>query len=427
MLNEYIKKVTERIKAGKKVYLAPAAMETVIIAKMLRREYGVSPSGFCDNDVKKQGKCLNSLSDMKIFSFDEVLRDEDTEFLVVSPHHSAAIIGNLVFDRGVQSQRIINYHPIEKKKTCALFAQNWIIEDRGFVCCCIEEYKPRFDNCNLDPKAGLAYLDETRKGLINGTISLPEGCQTCFNNKENYIYCSRRLNSFDFSFRGWCNYKCEYCSSNRPDKKGYNDRFSLEEYLIELENRDMVNDIFSVLYAVGESCLNEKRFGLYQYCGEKHYFLDVFSNCSVFDESLFSLAHRSPVIVRSSFDAGTPETYERIKGVTCFDKAIDNVRRYLEAPYLGVNLKYLFMPGINDNEKDIDRFAQLCAELNVDFVTPVFSFLDHAFDDSEYTQKMFHYLVQKLADYNIFTAKVDTLYSEDYHKLYEKSFYTEIY
>ena len=72
----------------------------------------------------------------------------------------------------------------------------------------------------------------------------------------------------------------------------------------------MVNDIFSVLFATGEPTLNEKRFSLYQHCGEKGYYLDIFFNCSVFDQALFDLAHESPVIVRKSFDAGTPEMDE---------------------------------------------------------------------------------------------------------------------
>jgi sulfatase maturation enzyme AslB (radical SAM superfamily) len=397
-------------------------METVIVAKILAREYSVVPTGFCDNDVRKQGKHLNSIPNLKMFSFDEALKDEKAEFLVISPHHSAAIIGTMVFEHKVASERIINFHPIERRKTCALFAQNWIIEDQAFVCCCIEEYKPRFDNQKLDPQKGITYLNKTRLGLINGDIPMPEGCMNCFNNKDSYIYASRRLNSFDFSFRGWCNYKCEYCSSNQPDLKGYNDKFSLEQYLIELEKQDMLNDIFSVLFAVGESCLNEKRFPLYDYCKERQYFLDVFTNCSVFDKSLFEVAQSSPVIIRKSFDAGTAETYARIKGVNCFPKMLENVRQYLTAPYLALNPKYLFVPGINDNEEDVNKFVQICAELRVDFVTPVFSFLDSQYFDSSHAKRMFKLLVDELAANGIFTANVDTLYSENYHKQYSESF-----
>lgn len=422
MLEKYLKTVADKLKNNIKVYLCPSAMETVLIAKMLQDKYSVSPTGFCDNDVRKQGKYLNSLPDLKIVSFEEALRDEDAQFLVVSPHHSAEIIGSLVFERNVSEDRIINFHPIERKKTCALFAQNWIIEDRHFVCCCIEEYKPKFNHMGFDPQKGIEHLDITRKGLIEGSIPLPEGCRNCFNHKESYIYTSRKLNSFDFSFRGWCNYKCEYCSSNKPDINGYNDRFSLEPYLTELEKLDMVNDIFSVLFAVGESCLNEKRFPLYDYCGEKQYFMDVFSNCSVFDQSLFELAHRSPVIIRKSFDAGTPETYEKIKGVNCFLKMLENIKHYQQAPYLALNPKYLFVPGINDNETDVKSFVQICRELKVDFVTPVFSFIDSGYFDSDHAKKMFKLLVDELAESNIFTANVDTLYSENYHKTYSESF-----
>lgn len=421
MLGNYIKLVADKLKRGIKVYLCPACMETIIFSKMLQREYSVYPSGLCDNDVRKQGRYLNSIPEIKILSFDEALKD-DAEFLIISPHHSNAIMGNLVAERGVPAEKIINYQPLEKKKTCSLMAQNWIIEDRHFVCCCIEEYKPRFDHQHFDPAKGVASLDETRKKLVDGIDPMPEGCQTCFSNKECYIFKSRKLNSFDFSFRGWCNYKCEYCSSNKPDLKGYNDQFSLEQYLVELEKRDMINDIFSVLFAVGESCLNEKRFSLYDYCGEKQYFLDVFTNCSVFDKSLFELAHKSPVIVRKSFDAGTAETYAKIKGVNCYEKMLENVRNYLQAPYLAVNPKYLFVPGINDNETDVRNFVQMCVDLKIDFVTPVFSFLDSQYFDSEHAKKMFKLLVDELAANNIFTANVDTLYSESYHKTYSESF-----
>lgn len=184
----------------------------------------------------------------------------------------------------------------------------------------------------------------------------------------------------------------------------------------------MLNDIFSVLFAVGESCLNEKRFPLYDYCKERQYFLDVFTNCSVFDKSLFEVAQSSPVIIRKSFDAGTAETYARIKGVNCFPKMLENVRQYLTAPYLALNPKYLFVPGINDNEEDVNKFVQICAELRVDFVTPVFSFLDSQYFDSSHAKRMFKLLVDELAANGIFTANVDTLYSENYHKQYSESF-----
>ncbi len=420
MLGSYLEIAANKLKNGVKVYLGPACMETALIAKMLRKQYAVLPVGFCDNDSRKQGKYLKSLPELKMVSFDEALADEHSEFLIVSPHHSAEIIGDLVLERGVPETRILNFHPVERVKTCALFAQNWIIRENNFYCCCMKN-APLFHHEN-HPEKSVEYLDKTRKGFIDGSIPLPTICTTCFHNKNCYIYTSRRLNSFNFSFRGWCNYKCAYCSASRPDRKQYNDKFSLVEYLIELEKRDMVNDIFSVLFAVGEPCLNEKRFPLYDLCEEKKYFLDVFSNCSVFDQSLCELAQASPVIIRKSFDAGTRQTYAKIKGVDCWEKMLKNIASYLKAPYLALNPKYLFMPGINDNETDIKNFVRLCADWNVDFVTPVFSILDNQYSDSNHAKKMFKLLVDELLEHNIFTANVDTLYSESYHKLYAASF-----
>lgn len=422
MLKKYIESVANKLKNGIKVYLCPACMETVLVAKILKREYAMAPSGFCDNDVKKQGKYLNSLPDIKIISFEEALKDQRSEFFIVSPHHSVAIIGGLVIGQGVAKERILNYSDIEMRHTCAWFAQNWIIHEKSFVCCCLAGKQPQFSNQDKDPQKGIEYLNATRNGLIDGSIPLPEICKNCYNCKDCYIYVSRKLNSFNFSFLGWCNYKCEYCSAHQPALKNYDDRFSLVPYLAELEKREMVNDIFSVLFAVGEPTLNEKRFSLYEHCQEKQYFLDVFSNCSVFDKKLFELAHNSPVIIRKSFDAGTAATYQKIKGVDCYKKMLENVREYLQSPYVGLNPKYLFVPGINDNEKDVISFVQMCKELNVDFVTPVFSILDDKFSGSEHTKRMFKLLVDELSKNGIFTANVDTLYSEKYHKIYTESF-----
>ena len=421
MLDQYLETAARRLNEGIKVYLCPASQETVIAAKMLKKRFSVLPSGFCDNDARKQDRYLNSLPELKIVSFDKALEHETAEFLVISPHHSAEIIGNLVFERGISQERILNYHPIERRKTCALFAQNWIIEDADFVCCCVEP-RPKIIHDSPEPQKRVELLTQTRNGLIDGTIPLPTACVNCFHNRESYIYTSRKLNSFDFSFRGWCNYKCEYCSAHHPNRKNYNDRFALEQYLEELEKRDSLNDIVSVLYAVGESTLNEKRFGLYDYCREKGYFLDVFTNCSVFDKALFELAQEDPVIIRTSFDAGTPETYAKIKGVDCWQKMLENVKHYLQAPFLVLNPKYLFVPGINDNEVDVTNFVKVCVDLSVDFVTPVFSFLDDRYVNSNHAREMFKLLVDELASNNIFTANVDTLYSEDYHKAYEESF-----
>lgn len=113
---------------------------------------------------------------------------------------------------------------------------------------------------------------------------------------------------------------------------------------------------------------------------------------------------------------------KKIKGVDCYEKVIDNAKHYMSSPFLGMNPKYLFVPGVNDNEQDIENFANLCSELQVDFVTPVFSILDDDYSDSKHAQQMFSLLVHKLTDNNIFTANVDTLYSENYHNLYTSSF-----
>lgn len=421
ILEEYLTIINRKIKAGIQVFLCPACMETVIVAKMLINEYHIKPTGFCDNDIRKKGKNINSIVGLKILSFDDAVKEKEAVFFVVSPHNSAEIIGKLVNELNVSKERIINYQPVEKREICHLICQDFFISNKVFSFCCMKNH-PTYNHNLLSLNETISSLYNLRNNIINYVEPIPDNCSNCYNTKSRYIYKSRKLTSVNFSFVGWCNYKCQYCSAHRPELKNYKSGFVLEEYLIEMEKRGMLNDIFSVLYAVGEPTLNEKRFSLYEYCGERKYFMDVFSNCSVFDQSLFDLAHKSPVIIRKSFDAGTPETYAKIKGVNCYYKMLDNVRCYLEAPFLALNPKYLFVPGVNDNETDINGFVKMCEQMKVDFVTPVFSIMGDEFEQSEHAQKMFKLLVDELAKRNIFTAGIDNLFDKTENNLYTKSF-----
>ena len=78
----------------------------------------------------------------------------------------------------------------------------------------------------------------------------------------------------------------------------------------------------------------------------------------------------------TSLDAGTRETFKKIKQVDSFERVLENLRKY---PLKNTNflLKYIFLEGVNDNEADIDGFYEiakdiggiimLCANLNTPY------------------------------------------------------------
>ena len=60
----------------------------------------------------------------------------------------------------------------------------------------------------------------------------------------------------------------------------------------------------------------------------------------------------------TSLDAGTPETFKKIKQRDMFCKVLDNLSKY-PVNKTNLNLKYIFLEGVNDNETDIDGFCEI--------------------------------------------------------------------
>lgn len=75
--------------------------------------------------------------------------------------------------------------------------------------------------------------------------------------------------------------------------------------------------------------------------------------------------------IQISVDAGKPKTYEKIKRVKgCFNKVWNNLKNYIKAsehdkrfPYK-VIIKFIIIPGINDNVEEIKAFISKCLSIN---------------------------------------------------------------
>ena len=83
------------------------------------------------------------------------------------------------------------------------------------------------------------------------------------------------------------------------------------------------------------------------------------SNLSVYREKLGELMETGRIKkLITSIDAGTRETFKKIKKNDKFDSVVENMRKYpLDKTIF--YLKYLFLPGYNDNEKDVDGFYEI--------------------------------------------------------------------
>ena len=80
------------------------------------------------------------------------------------------------------------------------------------------------------------------------------------------------------------------------------------------------------------------------------------SNCFLFDKDIGEILHDNPgAFYNTSIDCGTAETWKKIKQVDNFEKVVSNLHQYAACCHdvaTQLTLKYIVLPGINDNEKD---------------------------------------------------------------------------
>lgn len=98
-----------------------------------------------------------------------------------------------------------------------------------------------------------------------------------------------------------------------------------------------------------------------------------YTNAMKYDEDIAQNLHDNPgSAINLSIDSGTPETWYKVKGVNNFNKVLDNLNKYFEASSAKGNqitLKYIILPGINDNRKDFEGVIEIMKSLKVKHLT----------------------------------------------------------
>lgn len=90
-----------------------------------------------------------------------------------------------------------------------------------------------------------------------------------------------------------------------------------------------------------------------------------YTNGFIFDEKIAKNLSKNPKSsINLSIDAGTSVTWERVKGVDNFSTVISNLEKYCDESLPGqITLKYIILPGINDNIEDFISVVDIMKKL----------------------------------------------------------------
>ncbi len=230
-------------------------------------------------------------------------------------------------------------------------------------------YKQNYNGELIDYDDFLISRNKFRERFINDTI--PKRCRTCGSLRENDWSDDFKLSYICLAHRSKCSCRCFYCYFEE-NKQHWNER---EVYNILPAFRGVLNTFplassFSV-NLVGGECSEypeEELNGIVSETIKHNGFLNFTTSGLFYSEKIEEALRFGKGDISVSPDSGFSSTYEKIKRVNCFDRVWDNIRKYSEASITTgtnypVRIKYIIIPGINDNKTEFRAFAEKCMSL----------------------------------------------------------------
>lgn len=172
----------------------------------------------------------------------------------------------------------------------------------------------------------------------------------------------------------YCNSSCTYCPAIRDDDlKVTNQHYNVLPALKDLMNKKLLKKNAYVSIAGGEATIYPEfedllhsllDYGIKDIC--------ISTSGIKYSEAIERGINMGRAKILVSLDAGTKETHKKLKQIDSFDSVIDNLRNYSNAQKkykYQVSTKYIIVPGINDNKKEIFSWLLLNKELEIKHVS----------------------------------------------------------
>lgn len=377
---------------------------------------------FIDKDPNKQGKLFLG---KRVLSVEEGLSMYPQAKIYISLMHKKEVYGEIFEDlsnRGVSHDRLINC-----RRTCD-YLERFLVcgyhegafggkagSDHGthsLKPCCSDYGKNQVDSVIIRDDLESAFTEylSMRNKLIENLRSNTECCCSgC-----PMIYYSDRPIIEEFSYiiyneLGRCNCKCYYCNFEERLGRDVSADVDIVE-LYRLVKQFGYNDQEGIIELCnGEITIHPDKSRIYE--GLENTNVMFLTNGIVYDEEIRKRMMNGTAILNVSIDSGTSETFKKIKGIDAFSRVVNNLKLYANNKKGIFNLKYILLPGDNDNDADIEGFVELCKNLHVDMAHISYD-LNREYEDYNNPQmirainKLVYLLQEKNIPYEIYSKEI---------------------
>jgi len=286
--------------------------------------------------------------------------------------------------------------PNDLVKSCKYIETASYFGHEGVRCCTHADiYSPILITAEeMRNGAGYALMVQRRREhfeRVNGLREGPTGsCPDCGHLKE------KKFKDVSFEYLGGeplpggmgiqhytkCNERCTYCTYTVEDNF-VPSQYEFLGYLEEFRKRGKLRGGNWIDFSGGEPA-TLKNFDeiLNYFLSHKLGTVVVYSNSTVYKQSIYDALQKNQIILTTSLDTGLPSTYKKLRGLDFYSKVVGNLIRYRNSGTSGLWLKYVICD-INRTEDDLWSFIMAVLAIKPDKVMmcPEFAYGEECFPD----------------------------------------------
>jgi pyruvate-formate lyase-activating enzyme len=321
---------------------------------------GLVPVCFADSDEKKHyTKLISGSHEIEILPLNEAITRYPDYKIVITVLNNSSEIYNYLLDYGIPEEKI-NKDVV----FCPYLGRSLVMQPHGYAVCCEQQtpYIPYGENIQEDMENLFIFYNKLLSDLKKG---FPTTCHYCHLLQSGLANIELNIQVLTLAslFHEYdnCNFKCCYCS--HADKK-----YEIKYNSINVKKLSQIMEIINpaqIVYANGEITISPYRDEILLLWKNNKWNGQILTNAAIYNQDIADLMSEKLVSLLISIDAGTRETFARVKGVDCFDKVKDNIRKYAETGGK-INVKYIILEGINDNDNDVKGFVKFAEEIKAD-------------------------------------------------------------
>ncbi len=240
-----------------------------------------------------------------------------------------------------------------------------------YCCSCTEGIGIKVEDFNkFDMKEVISKRDDYIKSLKNG--ELPKGCIGCTDYKEITmksqilslfkLFNKNKISHIIIDHFKQCDCNCTYCAQKKlfPNTT---QNYELLPIIKSLYKNNYINSQQLKVEFQGGNVSVLKEFPLLMQEFKNHKVKEyvVLSNMIQYLPELETLGEND--IVTVSVDAGSRETFQRIKNVDAFDAVIENIRKLRNNSKVQMQYKYIILHNQNDNIEEVKKFLDIAKEI----------------------------------------------------------------